>query len=128
MSLGSHCRRETSKQIIRQYLELLIHHARYKKPGLGMDHVGFESRQGKFFFPPKRPDGLCCPTSVLCKRYRGISRGRIGRGLKMTIHLHPVSWLRTSGAISLLPLHAFISCPRLFMRSRTFALYPIPVT
>ena len=54
MNLGSHSRRETSKQIIRQYLALLLHHARYKEQGLWMDHEVSESRQGKENFLSSR--------------------------------------------------------------------------
>jgi hypothetical protein len=38
----------------------------------------------------------------------GFSRGKSGRDVKFTTHHHSVQRLRMSGAIPLLPLHAFM--------------------
>jgi len=50
----------------------------------------------------KRPDRIWGPPSALFNEYRGSFLG-----LMSITHVHLLPWLRVSGAILLLPLHAF---------------------
>ena len=64
---------------------------------------------GSYFSPPKRPDLLWGPLSLLFKGHRGSSAGVKRPGREFDHYLHAVPSLGMSGAILLLSLCAFIA-------------------
>jgi hypothetical protein len=69
-------------------------------PGCELDDPEFESRQGKKFFSPKCPDWLWGPSPASYSMGTlFLSLGKIGWGVKFTIHLYLVPRLRISGVI-----------------------------
>jgi hypothetical protein len=72
---------------------------------------GWIPNKGKrSFSSPNRPDWIWGPPSLLCNGYWGSSRRYSGGGVKLTTYLHLASRLRMCGAMSLLPLYAFMTC------------------
>jgi hypothetical protein len=61
-----------------------------------------------------RPDQLCGPPSIHSMRTGFIFRGKNGRGVKFTIHLHLVPSLRKSSAVSLRPIYALVDTEKYY--------------
>ena len=76
---------------------------------VGHDDQGFcPGRSKRYFFPPKNPDQLWGPSSILFNFYVGfLTRRKDGQNVKLTLSFILAQRLRMSGAIPLLPLHAF---------------------
>jgi hypothetical protein len=76
--------------------EVTVHGAKGSIPGRGREEI--------FLSTPRRPDRLWDPPNLLSSGYLGLfSCRKIGRGVKLTTHLHLASRLRMCGAIP--PLH-----------------------
>jgi hypothetical protein len=79
-------------------------------PSLRTRWTGFRIQAGeKYFLPsPKHPDRLWGITSLLLTGTGVLSRWYSDRGVMFTIHLRLALRLRTSRAMPLLLLHAFM--------------------